>query len=221
MINKDAKCSLFIGARGQGKSTLAKSLIKPHKRIVVFDPMGEYARLPLYIRCETLTEVAAALKKRWRGGFKIAYIPKPPYEQNMHDLALLLMHVQKPYYNNMDDRQILLVAEEMNLSFPNRRLPPALYGQDMLTLQGRHYGINIMGITQRPAEVNKTYRGNCEDTYVFFLSEPDDIVEAARKFGAGVAERRKFETEIAALKKHFYIKKSGDGKIFRGRNKLG
>lgn len=213
-MNKDAKCSLYVGARGQGKSTLAKAQIKTYKRVIAYDPMGEYARLPLYIRCETLTEVKNALKKRWKGNFKIAYIPKAPYEHDMHALAVMLMHVQKPYYNEKDDKQILLVVEEMNLSFPNTKLPPSLYGQSMLTLQGRHYGINIMGITQRPAEVSKTYRGNCEDTFVFFLSEPDDIKEVARKFG------KAYEGQIAALKKHEYLKKSGDGIISKGKNKL-
>lgn len=213
-MRKDASCTLVIGARGRGKSTKAKELLKSWPRVVAVDPMGEYARLPAYIRCETLKEVASVLKRRWQGAFKIAYVPKPPYEMRLHELAVLLMHVQKPYFDNQDARQIMLVVEEMNLSYPVTKLPPALYGATMLTLQGRHYGINMLGITQRPAEVSATYRGNCDDIYVFGLSQGLDFRAVSETIG------REHEAKVRALKPHEFLHWSAGDAVKTGKNRL-
>lgn len=213
-MKKDASCVLVIGARGRGKSTLAKELLKSQRRVIVIDPMAEYARLPAYVRCDTLKAVKDALKKRWNGSFKIAYVPRPPMEVRLHELALLLMHIQKPYFENKDSRQIMLVMEEMNLSFPVTKLPPALYGATMLTLQGRHYGINMMGITQRPAEVSATYRGNCDDIYIFGLSQGLDFRAVSETIG------REHETDIRALKPHEFVHWSASGAVRKGKNRL-
>lgn len=211
---KDAGCELVIGARGRGKSTKTKLLIKALKRVVVYDPMGEYARIDIYKRCGSIKEVMDALKRGWKRGFKIAYVPVGDHAQCLHDLCKLLMHVQKPYFDEKDTRQMTLVVEEMNLSFPVTKLSPALYGMQMMTLQGRHYGINVIGVTQRPAEVSATYRGNCECIYVFGLAQGMDFKAVSDTIG------REHETKVRALKQHEFLKWQSDGRVELGKNRL-
>jgi len=215
---KNASLSFFVGRRGSGKSTQLKLLIRKSKRIIVYDPMGEYARSYIYKKCTTIKEVKNALKSGWGKGFKIAYIPKAPYPKRLHELGILLLHLQEPYNAEKDKRELTFIIEEMNLGYPVTKLPDELNGMPSLTLQGRHYGINIIGVTQRPALVSKDYRANIENTYVFALEEPDDIEQVAKKFGRDRATRKMFENEIFNLKPHHFIKKSLGNVISRGKN---
>lgn len=48
------------------------------------------------------------------------------------------------------------------------------------TMKGRHAGLKIVGISQRPASIDKDFLGNCTRIRTFRLSYPDDRMAVVR-----------------------------------------
>jgi len=207
---KDAACTAVFGMRGSGKTTRAKILIGQSRRVVVFDPMGEYSQRGFF-RCTSLIQVRDRLKAGWRAGFKIAYVPRGDYPRMLHGLAYLLHHAQAPYWQGRDRRKILLVVEEMNLGYPASKLPAAYFGMSRITLQGRHRGIEIVGISQRPALVSADFRGSVAETFVFPLATGHDFKAIAEIYG------RRHDVVLKALVTHNFIHFAA-GKARAGKN---
>lgn len=214
---KDARRIGVYGASGSGKSTLVKAMIAKAPRVVVFDPMDEYARALRFHRADTLAGVLEAIKRGWAKGFRIAYVPPANAEPDaLHRLSCLLLAVNRPYRESVHGIPALkttLVVEELNLSFPVTGLPAALSGFPELCSRGRHSGIEMIGVTQRVAEVNTRFRSNTEDAYFFRQGDNRDVGFAVAKLGA------KWRAAIMGMQTHDYIKSSG-GITTQGRNPL-
>lgn len=213
MMNKDARILAVYGRRGSGKSTRVKALLRDYNRVVVLDVQGEYARLPGYIACRSLAEVKKAMLKRWAGTFKIAYVPQDARPKTLHDLCMLLFAAQKPYSEERDSRKILLVIEEANLTYPNIVLPDGQRGADRAVLQGRHYGIEILAVTQRPAVISTTLRSMCSEIYCLALTIPHDYKAVFEMIG------KQHEAALRALQPHEFLHWDGE-KVIKGKNKL-
>ena len=209
-MNKDAKCTAVYGRRGSGKTTRVKALLRGASRVVVFDPMAEYAAAG-YRRADSIKEVLAGLKAGWKKGFKIAYVPTTENMKALHALASLLWEAQIHYESGRERRKITLVVEEMNLGFPNSKLPSGCFGMTRAILQGRHRGLEIIGVTQRPALVSPDFRGNVAETYVLPLSTGHDYRAVAEIYG------RETEKTLRSLQPHEYIHFFSGGSE-KGRN---
>lgn len=210
---KDATRIGVYGASGSGKTTCVKALIRRAPRAVVFDPLAEYARGG-WTAAHSLADVLAALKRGWSRGFRIAYVPPAGGEADaLHRLALLLIRAQRPYFEGQDTRKLVLVAEELNLSFPVASLPRELYGFAELCSRGRHHGISIVGVSQRLAEINTRFRGNTEGAFFFRLADHTDAAVAARMLGPSWRDR------LRGLRPHDYLY-FANGAVAPGRNRL-
>lgn len=176
--------------------------------------MREYNKLPGFTVVTRLDDVRKAMAAGWAKGFKIAYQPPEMHEIAALDrLSLLCLAAQKPFHDGRDSRMIMLVVEEMTVSFPNSMLPAKYTGFAKICRMGRHYGIEVIGTSQRIAEVNTTFRGNCEETVVFPQKGPLDLKAAVRELGFVS------EADVMSLKQHHYIR-SVDGEITTGKNSL-
>ncbi|MET4701980.1 DNA helicase HerA-like ATPase [Constrictibacter sp. MBR-5] len=213
MIGKDARCIAVFGRRGAGKSTLVKSLVAGAGRLVVFDPMGEYARMPGYRRAASVGEVRKILRASWGRGFRVAFVPEREHVKALHSLSALLWGAQIAYDDGRDTRKLLLVVEEANLGFPNRPMRPGEDAFLRLILQGRHRGIEIIAVTQRPALVSPNFRSNAAETYCFALSDEIDLSTMRRMVG------KAREAELRAMPVHHYFRVS-NGTVERGVNRL-
>jgi len=173
------------GMRGSGKTTRARQLVSHARRVVVFDPLAEWCTFPGWTAATGPGEVLALLKRRWRLGWRIAMRPTvadpAQLPAELHRLACLLWDAQRPY---PDCPAIVLVVDELNLSYPAHRLPAGLYGIGRLVLQGRHRGVAVVGISQRPALVSLDFRGNCLGHYVHALGAPQDRAAIVQLIGA-------------------------------------
>jgi hypothetical protein len=208
---KDAKLTFVTGRRGSGKSTLTKRLIHGRPRVVVFDPRDEYASEARMHRVHSFRGLVDEMSAGWPA-FTVAYVPPAGREaEALHGVCSILWAVQAPYEVGRDRQKLTLVVEEMDLSFPSRALPAELNGMMRTVNQGRHAGIEVMGVSQRPALVSATFRGNCAATYVFPLSFADDRTEILRLIG------REHEAALTALAPHSYIYIE-DGKVSLGKN---
>lgn len=201
---KDAELTLIVGKRGSGKSTITKALIKGRQKIVVFDPRDEYTR---GAKCRTLAQVKKVMKAGWGRGFELSYVPPGGREPAaLHDLVCFLWSAQAPYQKGIDPRKLTLVIEEMNQGYPVYALPADMRGMDTAVNQGRHVGLELVGVTQRPALVSMNFRSQVSSTYLFALEEEQDVKLMARKFGRGLEDKIRNLPKYHCLMRH-------DGKV--------
>lgn len=200
------------GGSGSGKSTRAKEMLKSARRVVVFDPMEEYEREGL----KPFRSIAALGKHIATNfnSFRACYIPAPGQEaEALHKLSLLLRDLQSGYKAGHHSAQLHLMVEEMNLCFGSN-ISGSLSGFAELCSRGRHSGINLIGISQRPNEVNTRFRGNLEHLFVFRLIDHVDINSLVAALG------RDYATKIKSLAPHEYLYRGLDGTVKRGKNSL-
>ena len=218
MAYKPSVSMIFLcGAKRSGKSTSAKNeFLKGKSRVVVFDTLGEYHDLAGYVQARTIPEVLKFIKTGWKKGFKIAYFPRSGDRlKQLDDLCKVLLKVQKPYFEGSDTRQIWLVAEELNESFPNTggNAPKgAVYFPEVCS-RGGHYGVNIIGISQRPAEVHARFRGNLDTVRCYRLAFQADIKTVNDMMPAGTKH------DFFTMEAHEYVQIEGKN-ITKGKNIL-
>jgi hypothetical protein len=176
----NAKMSGVWGTRGTGKSTYTKHLVKDIKRLVVFDPMREYSGIK---RATTLDQVKAEMVKDY-AGFRVAYVPPAAKEpEALQALSNWLFYVQQPFDDGHSTRQLTLVVEEMSLSFSVKSGESRCPRFAAICSIGRHFGINVIGTSQRMAQVHNTFRGNCEQSICFRQHAPVDRRAASEVLG--------------------------------------
>ncbi|MDG1286383.1 MAG: hypothetical protein P8P30_02335 [Rickettsiales bacterium] len=214
-MSKDAKIEGYYGGRGQGKSTGVKARIAKESRVIVYDPMKEYHRERGFKAARSLNDVRKLMIAGRGMTYKIAYQPASQnHYQALHELCQYLFFAQQPYHQNKSKRQMVLVVEEMNLSAPSHNLPVNQRGFSQAVLQGRHYGINIIGVTQRPKTIAPIFRDNADVENVYKLSCPDSVAYIEKKI-----RDPKYKDAIFALKPHEYLIIESFA-VKRGKNKL-
>jgi len=175
------------GASGSGKSEWTKRKVKLIKRLVIFDPLDEYSALagrscPIK-RVTTVDQVRQAMLTNWTG-FRIAYVPPTGKEPRaLSQLCKLLMQAQEGFKAKGRGAGITLVIEEMNLSFPVSGGAQKSVGFAEVCSRGRHYGIEVYGLSQRIAEVSTRFRGNCTETIALRQQGPRDVQAASDALG--------------------------------------
>lgn len=208
---RDAKATFICGRRGSGKSTRAEILARSHRATIAFDPTDEYRGFG-YTRCASLGELRDAMARSWRKGFRLAYVPPGGREaQALHHLSGLLFAAQRPYYEGRSKRLLCTVVDEMALSYPASRLPDGMAGFQRVVNVGRHYGLEVIGVSQRPAEVSPTFRGNAAETYIYPLHSATDRATVLQMIG------REHDAVLRALEPHRFLHFM-DGKVKTGRN---
>ena len=206
------------GRSGSGKSTYVKRLIRGRRRLVIFDPLAEYGpelaiRSVEHRRADSLDDVRKAIASDWTG-FRVAYVPPAGKEaQALSALSKLLMAAQKPFKDGRSRMGLTLVVEEMNLSFPVSGGAQKAPGFADICSRGRHYGIEVIGVSQRIAEVATRFRNNCTETVVLAQKGPRDIDAAAAEIGGD----RRLVTGLQNLE---YIHEKA-GQITRGKLTFG
>lgn len=214
---KTSYAALVAGMKGQGKTALSDFLARDRSRVVVFDVLGEYQGKG-FSRVENFNLLMAMIRRDWRKGFRIAYFPsRVNMPKQLDDLAGLLCQVQDPYYKTPDGRvppipKILFIVEEMRWSYNHAAAAKFDNFASIMTL-GRHYGIDVIGTTQRIAEVSPNFRGNCDVRFFFAQEEHTDIDTIAKMIGP------KNRAALMGLKPHEYLRLYR-GQISKGKNRL-
>lgn len=200
------------GASGSGKSTYVKALLRGAGRVVVFDPLDEY-RAEGFTRCATVAEVKARMASSF-GAFRLALVPPGGSEAPALDrLAKLLRYAQEPYREGAYSGALVLVVEEMNLCFPVASGAARAPAFADLCSRGRHYGIGLVGVSQRIAEVSTRFRGNCSETVVFRQGGWNDLKAAADALGFVKPD------DLRGLQNHAF-KRLYRGAVTDGKNNL-
>ncbi|MBF0383400.1 MAG: DUF87 domain-containing protein [Magnetococcales bacterium] len=213
MIIKNAERVGIFGKSGSGKSTRAKQMLHSEQRLVIFDTMGEYGEEGVY-QVHSLAQLKQYLAENWRQ-FKVAYVP--PYAtrvEALHKLSVMLRGLQQPYINNVPGAQkMTLMVEELNGCFPVSGLTANLMGFADLCGRGRHFGIGLIGISQRFAAVHNDFRANMSESYFFGQDNSADIRTIQGMVGQEVIDK------MMSFQPHEFFKRRA-GNVEYGKNEL-
>ena len=214
-MKKDAEVILCTGMRGSGKTTCQMELSKGRDRVIVLDPLNSF-KAKGFKRVRSLAEMYRLMKEGWNTGFKIVLSTGASEEsciKIMQQLSRGLFLIQKPYYQEKDNRIITLMIDEAHKFFPNRRLTPVEQEPlENIICLGRHYGIEMIAATQRTAKMWTEYRGNCSQQYFFMQGDHTDFKAVLSTIGTD------YQDQLRSLQPHEYLHKGPGWKITQGRN---
>lgn len=185
------------GRSGSGKSSYVKQRIKGARRVIVFDPMAEYGAQG-FKTVRTVAAVRDAMRANW-SGFRIAYVPPAGAEARaLSALSELVLLAQSGFKSSGRGDRLTLIVEEMNTAFPLAGGVEKAKAFAEICSRGRHSGIEVIGVSQRIAEVATRFRGNCTETVVFIQKGPRDMAAAAAELGIK-------PDQVASLKPLHYL----------------
>lgn len=193
----------IFGASGSGKSYRAAELTKGLQRIIYFDPLGDFTKGAAVITAD-YDALRQYLIRNWASGFRISYRPTfGEEEKELSKICKLLVLLQYGYGRN-HFAKVTLVVDELDEGCPSGlsqrdRKNGFLY----LCKRGRHFGINLIGCSQRTAQVDVCFRGNLTGLYLFRHVDPMDSEKALQMLG------REYAADFRALNDREYIYKSG------------
>jgi hypothetical protein len=210
LMAADAEARIWgvIGASGSGKGLWIKQQLRElnSPRLVVWDFKNEYQGLtgerPHAQARATLTDVHRAMVAAGADGpLRIRYAPRGSGEKALRREFEGLCELVYAWEN------AVFVAEELaNVTTPG--WAPASWRK--MTTSGRHARVHIIGATQTPALVDKSFLGNCTLIHCCALREHAHRVAVARSMDIP-------EGRIAALVKLQWLEKDFDtGEVREG-----
>lgn len=200
----EAKIWGVVGASGTGKGLWTKQQLAElaPPRLVVWDFKNEYQDSAGKKPAPTLAAVFSAMKKAGADGpLCIRYVPRGAGEKALRREFEGLCELVYAWEN------CTFVAEELaNVTTPG--WAPASWRK--MTTSGRHARVHIIGATQTPALVDKTFLGNCTLVHCCALREYQHRVAVARSMDID-------EGRIARLVKLQWLEKDFDtGEVREG-----
>jgi len=216
-MDTDLEVISVFGARGSGKTTRVKELIKDsrRKRVIIYDLKDEYPLMKLRGISEFAQFMAQDDYKKWFGAFNVSYVPgareKTEHIAELSKLCYALADAQKDDASKGCGGNLTIVVEEMSVCAPNQRYPDGQGGFEYVVNIAREWGIEIIGVCQRPAQANPDFRGNATNNYFYALTDRLDTSAIKEKIGENAEKVRLF-------KPHEYIH-FHHGTIKEGKNK--
>lgn len=155
-----------IGASGTGKSSYIKGeLLKRYDRLVVWSPLEETDNYAGFCGGQVITgkitELVAAVKA---GARAIVYVPTGSDKavKNQFDFFCRIVWT-------MPGATVLV--EELSRVTMASWAPPAWKN---LSTAGRHQGLRLIGTSQRPAQIDKDFLGNCTEVRCYRVNYDND-----------------------------------------------
>lgn len=201
----DLKIYAVVGASGTGKGLWIKQQLRAINppRFVAWDFKDEYGDFGRAV--PTLAAMKAAMLKAGEGAGRFRYVCRGAGEKALRKEFEALCELVYAW------EHCVFVAEELaNVTTPG--WAPASWRK--MTTSGRHAGVHIIGATQSPALVDKSFLGNATLAHVSALRRRQHRQSIA-------ADMEIDEADIAGLEKFEYIEKDFDtGEVTRGRVKV-
>lgn len=152
-----------IGSSGSGKSLWVKTVALPALRrpVLIFDPMREYAGGV----CASLSVMVKELRLSSHAADAGVLIYRPNKMRELEKQFETFCGIALAVKN------CSLIVEELSLVTKAGYSPPRW--REVVTT-GRHYGLSVIGTTQRPALVDKTFFSNATMVRVGRLNAAGD-----------------------------------------------
>ena len=204
--SNSAKVIGIMGATGCGKSYfLRQCLARPaRKRTLIWSPkeaIDDYAALyPGSQVCTTASAVLQALRRAGNGPVHIVVVPSLVRKADKAIFGAVCKMAKAA-------RNITMIAEEIGTVVEPNGGPDGWY--ELITM-GRAYGIEVYGLSQRPASIDKDFFSNMSLLHVGRLNYEDDMKTCARALRVPVAD-------VSALTGYQWIERD----ILTGKTKKG
>lgn len=193
----------LFGSTGTGKSAGHKALLKkrPPKRSIIWDPQDEYGEFGQVFssRVALIDHISkrATFAAVFRPGDKLSEYPAA-----FDWLCRVVWAVGK----------LTFTVEELADVTKANHAPDAW---SAITRKGRHKGLSVVAMSQRPALVDKTFFGNCTLIRCHRLTDQGDVDVMARLFGPyvmgperkGTASLYSWQDDIRSLPDLHYVER--------------
>jgi energy-coupling factor transporter ATP-binding protein EcfA2 len=186
--NLKTDVSFIVGKRGSGKTTLAEHIIKGLDKYIIIDRMGEYSGHVVDNEIQAVQYV-----REHPEDFKIVIRLKEDRPKLFAVLYCITNYV--------------LIVEEISLFCSPWNLDRGLFS---ILSYGRHNGISVIGISQRPAQMHPMVRTQANIVYSFKMNEPMDIKYLSCYGFTGLDQLQQFiysdQNKIPVENVHYYRK---------------
>ena len=133
-----------FGGSGTGKSYYVKTRVKQWNRALIWDPDDEYGDIP---NIRTCTKASQVIELMSAGDARIRFVPQAMDSKTL-EKCFEFMSLAAFIWT-----QCLYVGEELaDVTTPSK----AANGWGTVLRRGRKRGVKVMGVSQRPAESDKT-----------------------------------------------------------------
>lgn len=198
--SNEARIWAVIGASGTGKGLWIKQQLAELQpaRLVVWDFMAEYGEHAR--QAATLESIRTDMIRAGKTGpLRVRYVPRATEEKALRKEFETLCALVYAWGGCM------YVAEELsNVTTPGWA-PPAWR---KMSTSGRHVGVTLIGVTQNPALIDKTYLSNCTLVHVSALRNNAHREYVAREIDCPVEK-------ITALEPFHYIERDHTARELR------
>jgi hypothetical protein len=200
-----------IGASGTGKSSYIKGeLLRKFKRLLIWSPLektDDYAGFCRGIVVTKITDLVAAVKA---GAKAIVYWPQGSDAEIKVQFDRFCRIVWE-----LEGATVLV--EELSRVTMASWAPPAWKN---LSTAGRHQGLTIIGTSQRPANIDKDFLGNCTEIRCYRVNYDNDAKVMADSLALTVdAAGAKPVNQLRMLPNFHYYHKNPDLSVRQGVNK--
>ena len=163
-VNVDLKKDIraFYGSSGSGKSHAIKQAIKKDKRVLIYDPEGEYQDERCVV-IRSCVELVKFVKFKHLKNFRIAFEPK--------SRADFLVFCKIAFAECHADYPLSIVIDELGGVTTVQKAPPPWHA---ILTRARKYGAKVCAGTQSPAEADKTLLRNRSSLWCGMLETPKD-----------------------------------------------
>jgi hypothetical protein len=169
-----------MGKPGTGKTTLVQKLVRPARRLVVFDPKGDWSRYP-----GALTTLPGELRNRELLEPRFLRLVVLAGRSDDFTVAEEFTYAQRRLREGSRAYGgVVLVLEELN-----RYQQGAVEGLSNLHANGHGDGLVTVMVAQRAAWIPRGCRATASDVLSLLQDDEDDLQELEKDYGADFAER--------------------------------
>ncbi len=204
---QEASIHAVLGSSGGGKTTHAKGRIQKRKRrrSMIWSPKeakDNYAGwYPGSIVTSSTAEVLEIVKAAGkRGEFHVVFKPTLNRKQDEAQFDVFCRIA-------LAAENLLFLGDELHTVTRGSWSPD---GWAKLVMMGRASAVEIWGLSQRPASIDKNFLGNCSTVHTRRLSYPEDAKAVAKSLGVSPAE-------VSALTGYMWLERDNmTGIVTRG-----
>lgn len=207
-----------MGASGTGKSSFIKGkLLRKYSRLFIWSPLektDQYAAFCGGVVTSKITEFISLVKA---GTKAIVYVPTGDSKAVKMQFDLFCRVV-------WEVENCHCLVEELSRVTMASWAPPAWKN---LSTAGRHQGITLIGVSQRPANIDKDFLGNCTEIRCYRLNYDTDAKVLADSLRleteympvqGGRAKAKKAFERIRDLPDYHFFHKNPDLSVRQGVN---
>ena len=207
MTIESGKLMVLVGASRSGKTKKALQMLKPHKLVLIWDVEGQYENIDY--RAKSLGALWQMLRQTAGKRAVIAYTGKLSEFNGFCELAFWWVRA-----NSVAGKKCAVVFEETS-DVTNPGKAPEHYG--IILRRGLKYGADLLAISQRPAESDKTAIGNASMVHVCRLQLSRDKKYMADMTGLNVKDLEALRADQDLSLFDYITVDTGRGEYQKGR----